>query len=460
MILVSLRILWATPLIQRSAIGRMSRDVCETLSRAGHDVVIARTETIAYAAAPTHATTLPVTSARAMADPAARDGFDAVVINIGNHHGFHAGIFPLLGADRSIGVFHDVYLVDLVLGELIHAGHGQHAIAGVIGEADRLGNGVAHDGPSPEALAGCIRSGRDLALVARHAPLIEWFAARVDAAVAHGAHYRGRLANACPGPTRVIPLAYAPPGVADLPLLPREGRGGVMRVLTLGWIGQNKCCDRVIEAIGSRDDLRAGAHYCLAGPIEPSERARLQALAASRGVRLDVLGEVDDATLLAELDMADVVCCLRMPILEGASASAIEAMLAARPVVVCDAGFYAELPDEVVVKVPADVPVDALARALGRLVSDPSMRRLLGERARSHAATHDPSRYAEAIVNMAGGIGARSTPLLALRKVVEATLTELSVDPSGSLAGSVMAHVAALGKAGSTHHASVSSRPR
>lgn len=440
---MSLKILWATPLDRRSAIGRMSRDVCESLAQTGHDVVIARTETIAHAAAPTHATTLPVTSARVMVDPAAREGFDAVILNIGNHHAFHAGVFPLLGADRSVGVFHDFYLVDLLMGELVSAGLGGRAIEAAISDAyrGRHGNGEL----PPTSLSRIIREGRDIAAVASQAPMVEWFAARVDAAVAHAGHYHERIAAACPGPTRVIPLAYAPPGIADLPLLPQGGQDETVRVLTIGWMGLNKCCAQVIEAIGALADLRARARYRLAGPIRPSERGRLETLAAGLGVGLDVLGEVDDATLLAELDAADMVCCLRRPILEGASASAIEAMLAARPVVVCDAGFYGELPDDAAVKVPADVPVAALSAALARLAADPGLRRRIGARARRHAAIHAPSRYAAAIAAMVAGLGSGSLATAALRRRVGTLLAELGIEASDPLGNQIMTRVATLG---------------
>jgi hypothetical protein len=72
-------------------------------------------------------------------------------------------------------------------------------------------------------------------------------------------------------------------------------------------------------------------------------------------------------------------------VLEGASASAIEGMKSGRPIVVADAGFYADLPDDMVFKVPASVEVSALKAVLECLVMDEELCRTVGARARDWA---------------------------------------------------------------------------
>lgn len=80
--------------------------------------------------------------------------------------------------------------------------------------------------------------------------------------------------------------------------------------------------------------------------------------------------------------------------LEGASASAIEGMLSGRPTVVADAGFYAELPDALVVKVDPAIDPAALAAALEPLVLDEPARRRMGAAASAWATeTFTQDRY-------------------------------------------------------------------
>jgi hypothetical protein len=57
-------------------------------------------------------------------------------------------------------------------------------------------------------------------------------------------------------------------------------------------------------------------------------------------------------------------------------------------VVVADAGFYAELPDDIVFKVPADIDAGALAAQLERLCENPVLRRTAGAKAKAWAEDH------------------------------------------------------------------------
>jgi glycosyltransferase involved in cell wall biosynthesis len=144
------------------------------------------------------------------------------------------------------------------------------------------------------------------------------------------------------------------------------------------------------------------AEYRMVGPIEDAERARIEQLAISLGFRrLTLTGPVDDPQLEAELAAADVICCLRHPVLEGSSASAIEGLLSGRPVVVADAGFYAELPDDLVLKVPQQVPAPALAQALEAAAADEPGRRSMGRRARAWAQeAFSLAPYADAVLSL------------------------------------------------------------
>jgi glycosyltransferase involved in cell wall biosynthesis len=193
-----------------------------------------------------------------------------------------------------------------------------------------------------------------------------------------------------------------------------------MQVLTFGAINRNKCAAEVIQAIGGDAALRNSVEYRLAGSIEDSEREFLLALADSKGVRLTVLGPVSSVDLAHELDEADVIACLRHPSIEAASASAIEAMLTAKAVIVADTGFYASLPSDSVLHVRPEDLVGDVRRALHRVRDEPELATQLGERARDYArATFRADNYAAHLTAMCE-LASRGRPLLsAVRATTE-----------------------------------------
>jgi glycosyltransferase involved in cell wall biosynthesis len=144
--------------------------------------------------------------------------------------------------------------------------------------------------------------------------------------------------------------------------------------------------------------------------------------------QLDIVGEVDDDALVSELETADILSCLRKPVLEGASASAIEGMKSGRPIIVSDAGFYADLPDNLVFKVPAAIDVPRLTAVLERLVQNEELRRQTGLQAKNWAMR---TFTTEAYVNVLEDLFTRfidATPLLAVGTRIGRQLAELDIE--------------------------------
>jgi glycosyltransferase involved in cell wall biosynthesis len=330
-----------------------------------------------------------------------KDQFDVVVVNLGDNYLFHGGAFALLDKAPCLGIFHDFYLHNLFRGWLqahdlgLEAAEEQLVATYGAGVRDLLDGRGLDDLPLPE--------------IAARAPMTEWIAGRCAGALAHAPFYVDRLASSCPGPIDVADLPVASRGVP--PLQPRPG--GDLVALTVGVMNPNKCADRVIQAIAASPSLTAGLRYRLVGPIEPAERARLESLALGLNYPgLTIVGPVDDRELTRELERADIICCLRMPILEGASGSAIEGLLSGRPTVVADAGFYAGLPDHLVAKAPADLPVAALRHILETLAADEPARQRQGRDARDWAAsTFRVDRYLDVLERLMPAVQA-ATPIL------------------------------------------------
>ena len=81
---------------------------------------------------------------------------------------------------------------------------------------------------------------------------------------------------------------------------------------------------------------------------------------------------------------SDILVSLRHPTAGETSATTLRGLAAGRPVIVSDHGWYAELPDDVCVKVTPD-DEEALYQAMRRLASDPALRREIGQRAATYA---------------------------------------------------------------------------
>ena len=198
-----------------------------------------------------------------------------------------------------------------------------------------------------------------------------------------------------------------------------------------GHLNETKRLPQVLGAFARVRAGQPGARLRLVGPSP----ARLRDLELPEGVHREQY--VEEERLWSLMAAADVHVALRSPTMGETSGSAIRSLTVGRPLVVSDAGWFAELPDEVAVKVAADEhEEEALAAALEALTSDPDRRRSMGEAARALATgPHDLSRvadaYASALEEAAGGGTVRDA---VLREVAEAA-AEVGIAPSSPEAG-------------------------
>ena len=98
---------------------------------------------------------------------------------------------------------------------------------------------------------------------------------------------------------------------------------------------------------------------------------------------------------------ADVHVNLRSPTMGETSGTAIRALSLGKPLVVSDVGWFAELPDDVALKIPVDEQeIETLEAALELLATRPDVRRAMGEAALELArGRHDVGRVAEQYVS-------------------------------------------------------------
>jgi len=435
-----LRIGWASPLNQASAIGRVSVHVADALIDRGHQVRLIATEHAPLRDEPRHPAKAPCVHWSQVDLDQLSEDYDIVVVNIGDNFNYHAGIFPLLDNVGCLGIFHDFYLYNLFCGWLEDSSRSRtagwrraHHLSAI---TDTYGPPLA--GLAAQAEAGTLA----LETIAARIPMTEWVARRCAGGLVHAGFYLDRLAAVCAGPLAVAPLPVTGRDVA--PLEPRA-QGAKVTVLTVGVMNANKCAAEVIAAIGGSRILADRVSYRLVGPIEPAEAERLRALAGSLGYAgLSILGPVDDAALKTHLEASDIICCLRRPVLEGASGSAIEGLLAGRPVIVADAGFYGELPDDIVFKVAGDVDPSRLAAQIEWLCDNAALRRTAGAKARAWAEEHfSVVAYLEVLEPLLWATIA-AEPVLAVGRRLGAELAQLELPSDDPTVSRIEADLASL----------------
>jgi glycosyltransferase involved in cell wall biosynthesis len=406
---VSLRVAWATPWNERSAIARFSASVCNALAGQGHHPEIVRIEVSEAARLPPLEGTHPVHAPGALPPGALAGEFDAVVVNLGNHYPFH-GLAPrVLARTPCVAVLHDASM--------------RH-----FAEEWRQ---ATEPEPPAALLDRVVRAGL---------PLAPALAQLACGAVVHGPHYRAEIAEACPGRVLQMPLAYEPPLVAA-----PEPISGRLTVATVGHINANKRVEAVIRAMGASPRLRASARYQLIGPCDPAERERLLRLAARVGAAPpEFTGWVPDTELVEHLAEVDVLTCLRHPVLEGGSASLVLALRSARPVLVSDAGVYAELPEAVALRcTPGEEAPDVL-RHLEWILDNPVAARHIGERAAAWAREiFAPDAYAARLVPLLRE-AAQAAPGIIAARALGLAASRLGLDADEPAVGRAVAVLAEL----------------
>jgi glycosyltransferase involved in cell wall biosynthesis len=195
-----------------------------------------------------------------------------------------------------------------------------------------------------------------------------------------------------------------PAKVIPAPIAPREGRSlrqslGISEqtviFASLGFVNATKQIELTLRKIAQLREAIPDIYYVIVGGVQGD--LDLSKLITELGLEevVTCTGYVPDLqTFIDWTATADVVVNLRYPTMGETSAAALRAMSAGKPTIVFDHGWYAELPDDVCIKVlPMDS--DALLSAMKELAANPAVRLKMGERALQAASTtHDPSSVA------------------------------------------------------------------
>ena len=410
-----------TPTVEASAIARMASLVTRTLIKLGHSVVVVRGENSSLLRAKTHdfgTTAVPWTESGHVEDLVR--AADVLVYHIGDNYTYHRGCLEWLHRAPGVICLHDFFLGNLFCGWAQN--HKPDALATL---RAWYGGEIAETFFGYKSSEDLIRATKDTA------PMTEWICSMAYGVITHSSWGIQRVLDSCPGPIRIAPLAYDAPASASVlkSLINRESSTEAFNVLTVGHINPNKRAESVIRAIGNSAVLRRNTTYRLVGHIQPDMSEQLTSQARSLQVNLVISGKVDSDTLLQAIGEAHVVCCLRWPSLEAASASAIEAMLYGKPVVVTDTGFYSELPDVCVRKIQIQNEIPELQQALEHLCENEGERLALGAKAAEWAAvTFSAENYASQLIAVSLA-AQRAAPMLKATQSLTGTLWQWGASP-------------------------------
>ncbi len=284
-----------------------------------------------------------------------------------------------------------------------------HTILSQPWEDTLLIDGLAY-GAFPEGIAAGL-AGRVVALV--HHPLgLETGLAREQAQLllareTAALRYARAIVTTSPATKRLLAadfgvdaarITIAVPGVDPAPRATGGPADGPLRLLAVGSIVPRKGYHVLVEALASLRDRNW--HLTIVGaPDRAPETMRAltgQIAAAGLEDRILLAGAVDDTTLAAAYDRADLFV---MPSLfEGYGMVLTEALARGLPIVCTTGGAAAETaPDTAALKVPPG-DADALAKALASLIDAPARRRALADAAWTAAATLPRWRDTAAIV--------------------------------------------------------------
>jgi glycosyltransferase involved in cell wall biosynthesis len=358
---------------------------------------------------------------------------DVALYHVGNDPQAHGWIVDALRRRPGVVVLHDFVLHHLVAGLTIGRKDGHGYLNAMERDAGIPGRLVAHgvlDGrvpppwetrPDEFPLAAEVLTNATGLIVHSH-----YVAER-----AHEAGYHG--------PVWHVPHPAWPVG----PVEPAQVDGRPV-FGCFGHLNASKRIPELVEAFQVVRTRHPRARLLLVGPASPGFDADRY---AAEGVeRIDYVGEERLWSLMAA---CDACVSLRSPTMGETSGSAIRALSLGRPLVVSDLGWFAELPDEVALKIPVDDDeVASLATALELIAASEPTQLAMSEAAveyvhREHDLTRVAEEYAAALEEAAGGTNVADAVVAEIAQAA----AEIGIEPGTPFATELAGQLDDLGLA-------------
>ena len=302
--------------------------------------------------------------------------FDAVVYHMGNDHRYHSGILDAMQVRPGIVVLHDFALQDFFLGLARERNRPELYLDEV-----EFCYGKQVRAAAEESLT----RGAAPAIFSRplEFPLNDRIISLAEGIIVHSKGLLDRLK------LRGVPAIHIPHFVEfDEVEHVSSTSGNEVRIASFGLITPGKGIELVLRAL-SKLRKQHRFRYTLVG--EPNFYYDVRQLIRDHGMTdlVDVTGHVDLEQFKQHMRETDIAVNIRERTVGETSGCLCRLMSSGVCSVVADVGWYSELPNDSVVKVPLDSHTDSLLLAyLERLIEDEPLRKRIGENAKGYAHAH------------------------------------------------------------------------
>ncbi|MDH5280546.1 MAG: glycosyltransferase family 4 protein, partial [Thermoleophilia bacterium] len=334
-------------------------------------------------------------------------GTDVSLYHVGNNPDAHGWIVDALRREPGVVVLHDYVLHHLVAGMTVGRRDGHGYLDAMEREYGVVGRLLAH---------GVLDKRIPPLWESRPAdfPLASFVLEHATGLIVHSRTVSELVrASGFAGPVWVVPHpAWPVHEIAPVRVAPGPVIG------CFGVVNASKRIPELLRATAAVRESHPDVTLLLVGPTSPGfdlERRLQRVGLAEEGLVRE--GWTDEARLWSLMAGSDVAVNLRHPTMGETSGSVIRALSLGKPLVVSDVGWFAELPNEVALKIPTgDDEVQVLSAALELLVTRADVREAMGisgvELARrGHDLGRVAELYAAALEESAGGAGVADSVL-------------------------------------------------
>lgn len=376
-----MRIAYFSPLPpQRSGIADYSAELLPYLARQAEIELFIDS---GYQIVPEIAQAFPVHDYRKFPRLAQKRGYDVCLYQMGNHAGFHEYIYRMLLEHPGIVVLHEYVLQHFIQGITLLRGDQQGYV---------------------EEMRYCYgQTGAYLAqqMIEVNGSVDPWayplFERVVDASlglIVHNEYTRQRVLESRPM-ARISKVNHH----LCLDALPTDTNDKSRSALDLppeafvvgsfGFVASPKRLEVSLRAFARFRREFPDAIYVIVGQVLPSADIERLIEAAGLGDKVILTGYVDLKKLLQYMAVVDLAINLRFPTGGETSGSAIRLMGLGKPVIMSNAGSFAEYPDDCCIKIDVDEMEEEILLAMMRtLATDEDLRRQIGTNAQRYIQTH------------------------------------------------------------------------
>jgi glycosyltransferase involved in cell wall biosynthesis len=317
---------------------------------------------------------------------------DVALYHVGNDPDAHAWIVDALRRRPGVVVLHDFVIHHLMAGMTIGRNDGHAYLAAMEREAGAAGR----------MLGWGVLEGRVPPLwEVRPAefPLVGEILDRATGVIVHSRYVEAQVReHGYDGPLWHIPHPAWPADSVE-----PEAIEGSPVFGCFGHLNENKRVPQLLRAFEAFQSRHPNARLLLVGAEAPGFTLRSELPA---GVVREPY--VEEERLMALMAACDAVVLLRSPTMGETSGSAIRTLSLGKPLVVTDLGWFAELPDDVALKVPAGDDEEAALQDAFERLADPAVAVAMSAAAhayvrREHDLEHVAALYVSALEQAAGG---------------------------------------------------------